>query len=222
MVQFLGFCFHSFKDILGLLSAQHENDAFHGVVILLKTEFTQARSVSDGHVSHVPDSDGHAFVGADHDVSNVLGVSYQPDAANVIELPTLRIEAAPGIRIVSRQRCCHLRDGQVIPIDARRVEQHLILHHRSAEARVVRHAVNRTIGALNHPVFNGFQLLRSAIGTLQHIAIDQAAWTEERCEGRSHSCGQRGLSEPFEHDLPRKVIVGVFFEGEDYIGQPIE
>ena len=50
----------------------------------------------------------------------------------------------------------------MIPIDARRVEQDLVLHYRSAEAGVVGYSMNRSISPLDHPVFNGFQFLRTS------------------------------------------------------------
>ena len=102
------------------------------------------------------------------------------------------------------------------------IEQHLVLHHRSAEARVVGHAVDRSIGPFHHPILDGLQLLRDAVGTFQHIAIHQAAGAEQRREGRDYSGRESGLREPLKDDLPRKVVVGAFFEGEDDIGQTIE
>ena len=97
-VQFLGFCFNSFQDVLRLLPTQHENDAFDRIVIFLEAEFAQARRVPDGDISDIAHPDGHALVGADHDVANVIGVAHQPDAANVVELSALRIESAASIR----------------------------------------------------------------------------------------------------------------------------
>src|SRR5580692_12282390 len=141
-VQFLGLCFDSLQDILRLLAAQHENDALDGIVIFLEAEFAETWRVPDGYISYVAHADGHAFVGANHNVSNVIGVAYQPDAANVVELSTLRIEPAAGIRVVGSQCGSDLRNRQMVTVDAGRVEQHLILHYRSAETGVVRHAVD--------------------------------------------------------------------------------
>src|SRR5580704_4193500 len=220
-VQFLGFCLNSFENVLRLLPTQHENDALNGVIVLLKAKFAQARRVPDGHISHITYSDRYAFVGADDDVPNVLCVPHQSDAANVVELSALRIEAATGIRVVGRQSGSDLWNGQVISVDARGVEQYLILHHRSAKARVVRHSVDRTIRPLNHPVFNRFQFLRTAVRTFQNVAIDQATRAEQRGEARSYAGRQGCLSESLENNLPRKIIVGVVLEGQDQIGQPI-
>ncbi len=134
LVQFLGLGFHPFQDVLRLLAAQHEDDAFDGIVIFLEAEFAETRGVPDGDISDVAHSDGYALVGADHDVANVVGVAYQADAANVVELSALRIESAAGIGVIGGQSRGDLRNGQVITVDARRIEQHLILHHGSAEA----------------------------------------------------------------------------------------
>src|SRR5580704_7131112 len=134
VVQFFRLCLDSLEDVLGLLPAKHENDALDGIVILLEPEFAQAWRMPDGYVSYITHSDGHAFVGTNYDVSNVICVPDQPDAANVVELSSLRIKSAAGIRVVGRQSCGDLWNGQVIPVDARGVEQHLILHDRSTEA----------------------------------------------------------------------------------------
>src|SRR4029077_3247996 len=109
-VQFLGFCFNVFQDVLRLFPAQHENDALNGIVILLEPEFSQPRRVPDGYVSYIPHPDGHALVGAHDDVSNVIGVAHQPDTANVVELSTLGIKAAAGIRVVGGQSGSDLRN----------------------------------------------------------------------------------------------------------------
>ena len=56
--------------------------------------------MSNGDISNVTHSDGHTLVRADHNVSDVIGIAHQTDAANVIKLSTLRVEAAAGIGIV--------------------------------------------------------------------------------------------------------------------------
>ena len=151
-VQFLRFCLNSFQDGLCLFPTQHQNDALDRIVILLEAEFTQARCVPDHYISYIAHSDRHPLVGANDDVSNVIGVAHQSDAAHVVELTALRIESAAGIRVIGGERRHHLRNGQVISVDARRVEQHLVLHHRSTKTRVVGYAVHRSIGPLHHPI----------------------------------------------------------------------
>ena len=132
-VQFVRLCLNSFEDVLRLLPAQHENDAFNRIVIFLEAEFAEARSMTDGHISDITHPDGHALVGAHYDVANVICVPYQPYPANVVELSALRIETAASIGVIGSQ-CGHdLRNRQVIAVDAGRIKQHLILHHGSAE-----------------------------------------------------------------------------------------
>ncbi len=106
--------------------------------------------------------------------------AHQADAADVVELSALRIEAAAGIGVVGGESSGDLRNGEVIAVDARRIEQHLILHGRAAEAGVVGNAGDGAIGTLDDPVFDGLQLLRSAVGAFEHVAIDEAAGAEER------------------------------------------
>src|ERR1700722_1088506 len=120
-VEFFSLGLDSLEDVLGLLPTKHQYDAFDGVVIFLKAELSEARRVADGNVSDISYTDGHTFVRADNYVSDVVGVADQADTANVIKLSTLRIETAAGIGVVRRQGCGHLRDGQVISINASRI-----------------------------------------------------------------------------------------------------
>src|SRR5271170_902626 len=222
VVQLLCLRFDSFEDGLSLLPAQHEDDALNRIVVFLEAELAQARCMPDRYISYFTHSDRHAFVRANYDVANVIGVSYQPYPANVVELSALRVEPAAGIRIVGSQGGRDLLNCQVVPVEASRVKQHLILHHRSAEPGVVSYAVDRTISSLDHPIFNRLQLLRAAVGAFKHVAIHQAAGAEQWRDARSYTRWQRGLSEPLKNNLSRKVIVCAVLESQDEIGQPVE
>src|ERR1039458_5171052 len=116
-VQFLRFCLNSFQNGLRLLPTQHQNDALDCIVVFLEAEFTQAWCVPDHYISYIAHSDRHPLVGANHDVSNVIRVAYQSDAAHVVELSALRIESAAGIRVIGGESRHYLRNGQVISVD---------------------------------------------------------------------------------------------------------
>ena len=89
MVQLFRLCFHSFEHILRLFPAQHEDDAFDSIIVFLESEFTEPGRMTNGYISDVLHANGYAFVGAHHDVSNVVGVAYQPNPTNVVELSSL-------------------------------------------------------------------------------------------------------------------------------------
>ena len=110
----------------------------------------------------------------------------------------------------------------MIAVDACRIQQHLVLHHRAAETGIVGHAMHRTISPRYYPVFNRLQFLRTAVRTLQYIAIHQAARAEQRCHARGNARRQCGLRKSFKNDLPGKVIVGAVFKGEPDVRQPVQ
>ncbi len=221
-VQFVGLGLDSFQYGLGLLAAAHQDHALDRIVIFLKAELPQARSMADDHVADIAHPDGYAVVAADYDVRNVFGVAHQADAADVIELATLGIEAPAGVGIVRRQGRADLRNRQVISVHAGGIEQHLVLHDFPAQTGVVGHAGNGAVGALDHPVFNGLQLLRTAIGTLQHVAVHQAAGAEQRRHGGGHAGWKRGIRQPLKNDLPGQIVVRALFEGQAQIGKTIQ
>ena len=53
------------------------------------------------------------------------------------------------------------------------------MHRRAAEACEIGDALDRRT-PVEHPVLDDLQLLRRAVRTLQDVAVDEAARTEER------------------------------------------
>src|SRR5271170_5723796 len=222
LVQLFRFRLDSFQYILGLLAAQHHDDAFDGVVILVESELTQARRVADGDFTHIAHAHRHAILRADDHAADVLHVLDQTQAAHVIKLAALRIKSAAGVGVVHGKLLEHLRDGDVIAVEPRGIEQHLVLHHGAAKAGIIGDAADLFVLAFDHPIFESFQFLRGAIGTLQDVAINQARGAGERRESGRDAGGKVDFAEALKNDLARQIIVGVFIEGQDYIGEPVE
>ncbi len=65
---------------------------------------------------------------------------------------------------------------------------------------------------LQHPVFDGLQLLRRAVGALHHVAVDQTAGAEERRKAGRQTGGQRGVGHALERLLAHEIWVGAIFE----------
>ena len=111
-VELLRLRFDPLQHILGLLAGAQQDDAFDRVVLLLEAELAQARSDADRRPRPTSFTQHRrAVVHREHDVADVLqGRSGR--AAHVIELATLRIEAAAGVAVVGAERALHLRDRQ--------------------------------------------------------------------------------------------------------------
>src|SRR5581483_2866199 len=177
-IQLIRLCFHRFQNILCLLPTQHQNYTFHRVVIFLITKLAQPRGVSNGYVSDIAHAYGHTFIGADDDVSNVVRVTHKANATNVVELSALRIEAPASIGVIGAHRCDDLRNREVVSKYACWIEQHLILHHRTAKTRVVGNTVHGAICSCHDPVPNCLHLLGCAIGAFKNVAVYQTTWAE--------------------------------------------
>ena len=160
LVDFLRFRLDALQHGLGLLAAAHQDHAFHRVVHLVETEFTEPRRVPDGHVAHVANAHRDAVLCSHDDARDIRLVANQPQPAHVVELAALRIKSAAGIGVVDSKLRHHLRHRDVIAIQARRIEKHLILHHRAAESRIVRHASHLLVLPLDHPILVSLELLR--------------------------------------------------------------
>ena len=145
--------------------------------------------MTDGHVAHVAHAHRNAILRSDDHVVDVRFVFDQPKAPDVIKLSALRIKAAACIGVVDGKLLNNLRYRDVIAVQARRIEQHLVLHYRAAESGIVGDAANLFVLALDHPVFDRFQLLRRTVRAGEHIAIDQSRRTGQRRKRRLHPGG---------------------------------
>src|ERR1017187_7928700 len=221
-IQFIGLSFHALENVLRLLAAEHENHALNRIVVLLISELPEPRRIANHDIANVLDANRHAIAAADDDVPDVAGVAHQSDAAHIIKLSALRVESTARIGIIGAQRRHHLRNRQVISINPRGIEQHLVLHGGAAETRIVGNTGNGAVRAFDHPIFDSLQFLRTAIGTFQHVAIDQAAGTKQRSHRRGHARGQGGLGYALEDDLPREIVVRTFFERQAHIGETVQ
>src|SRR5215469_3485702 len=74
-VQLIGLRLDSFKNVLRLLAAQHENDAFDSVIVVLIAELAEARGVADLHRTDISYADGHAIIATDNNVANVVRIA---------------------------------------------------------------------------------------------------------------------------------------------------
>src|SRR6202034_2503606 len=87
---------------------------------------------------------------------------------------------------------------------------------------IVSDAAHLFVFALDHPIFESLQFLRRAVRAFQHIAIDKARGTGEGSKRGLYASRKVNLAKPLENDLASKIIVCVFVESENYIGQPIQ
>src|SRR5271169_1738845 len=121
-VQFVGLRLHAFKNVLRLLTAKHENHALDGIVVLLIPELAQPRRVAYLDIPNVLDTNGYSIVAADNYVSDIAGVTYQPNAAHIVRLPPLGVKSTARIRVIGAQCGHHLWNGQVISVEPGRIE----------------------------------------------------------------------------------------------------
>src|ERR1700733_507448 len=174
LVQFFGFFFHAFQDVLRLVAAEHHDDAFDRVIVLVESELPESRRVADHNVAHISNVHRHAILRADNHSADIRFIPDQSEPANVVKLLPLRIEAAARVCIVKAELLNHGRHCDVVAVEPCGIEQHLILHYSSAKSGVVRNSTHLLVLSLDHPVFERFQFLRRTVRTFQHVAIHKA------------------------------------------------
>ena len=225
-VELLGFLLDAAEDVLGLLAAAHQDDAFDGVVVVfvffLEAEDAEARRVAHDYLADVFHADRDAVVAADDDFADVVGGFEQAETAHVVELAALGVKAAAGVGVVGLQSVEDLRDREMEVVELRGIELDVVLHRRAAETGIVGDAGNAAVGALDDPVFEGVEFRGRAIGAFDDVAIDEAAGAEERGHAGRHAAGKLRVGDALEDDLAGEVWVGAFVEGEDDVGETVE
>ena len=222
LVQFLGHGLDALQDDLRLLANAHQDYAFDGFWLSHVAKLSKSRRVPYAHFGQILHVDRDAALRCHHDVADLLYFTHQSEAANVVKLTALRVEPAARIGVVASELLRDLWHGHVVLEELGRIEQHLVLHGRAAESRVIGDALNGTIVAFDDPVLYRFQLLRAAVGALQHVAVNQPTRTEQRREARLQTCWQGGIADPFESQLTHEVRVGAVVEIHGDGRQPVE
>ncbi len=103
VVQLFGLLLDPVENDLGLLSAPHEDYSLHGLVAFVVPELAEARRLADHDLPNVLHQHRRAVVHSEYNVADVLD-GYEPsEAADVVELSALRVEAAACVAVISAQ-----------------------------------------------------------------------------------------------------------------------
>ena len=156
----------------------------------------------------------------DDDLADVVARAQHADAANQVLLLASLEEAAAGVRVASAERGEDLLQPDVVRLHAGGVDGDFVLLDESTEADDVGDAGNQLELAADHPILKAAQVRDADALGLDAIAVDLADRRRERCQLGLHSRRQVHALEPFEHLLPREVVVRVVVEGEDDVGEP--
>src|SRR5512141_3295105 len=164
--------------------------------------------MADFYMPNIFDANRGAVRIADHDLADVFGVSQEPQSANIVKLLPDGIKTAAGIGVIGGECRDYLRHRDVEIVEARRVEQHLVLHSSAAKAGIVGYARHRAVCALDNPILESLQFLRRAVRTLEDVAVHQTAGAEEWRHAGCHATRERGVGEALKRQLAREVSVG--------------
>ncbi len=178
--------------------------------------------MADDHVRQFANEDRRIVDRRDHDVLDVLellhldhdgvfnkggiegigAAAQQADRPHVVGLGTEREHVAADVGIGLLDGVLDLPECDAIPIELARIDEHLILLDRAAEAGDVDHARHLFEHAVEHPVLHRLDLAERVARPLQHVADDFAGGTPRR-KLRRDAFGQIHRGDAVEHLLPR-------------------
>ena len=152
--------------------------------------------------------------------ADVVGGAQQADAADEVLLVALFQVAASGIGISLPQRRHDLLHRNVVGLQFRKVQVHLVLLHEAAEGDDVGNARREAHLALDHPVLQPAQLGEVVAGPGELVAEELADRGGQRRELGLGFVGEGDAAKPFEDELARAGVGGLVVECNDQEGQP--
>jgi hypothetical protein len=106
------------------------------------------------------DADRRAAARDHGDLGDVVEALDQPETAHDVHLGSVLDVGAAGVAVALREGVEHLRQRQRVGLELQRVDVHLVLFRRPAEAHDVDDTRHRPQLPLHDPVLEGFQLER--------------------------------------------------------------
>ena len=115
----------------------------------------------------------------------------KPDPAHDVRLAAQGEDVAADVGVRLLNGVLDLLERDSVVIQLHRVDQHLVLLHRAAEAGHIDHAGDRLERALEHPVLNRLDLVQGVARAFEDVADDlagRAPGREARIHTRQEDC----------------------------------
>ncbi len=101
---------------------------------LVQADPPEPELVADAHLAQVADGDGRVVAHGEHRGANVVQVGNQAQAAHDEHLRTTLDIRAARVLVAGAERVGDLLEGKLIALELERIDEHLILLGRPAEA----------------------------------------------------------------------------------------
>src|SRR5208283_2144871 len=140
------------------LSAAHQHDALHNVVLVVITCYSEAWLIAHGYRGDVAEQHGKAIARRQHGAANLVHRMNQPDPAHHGCLRPEIDGLAPDIDIAVVEGLQHLRQREPILDEARQVDRDLVSLGLAAPAVDVDHPWDRLESTLEYPVLDSLKV----------------------------------------------------------------
>src|SRR5580704_15794531 len=207
-------------------AVSHEDDSLHDVGLTVEAYDAEARGMPDVDVGDVLHPHGCTFLLRDDDVFDVFESGHprrvcteEPDASDVVGL-LAHEEALPAYILVG---VLNARDDgpepEAVAAEPIGVDFDVVFLCLSPIARHVDDAGHLLELALEHPVFDGLQVLERVATTYDAVSIELTDGIPRR-QGGLHALGQRHELDSIDDLLPRVRVISIPPEIAFDVAQP--
>ncbi len=174
------------------------------------------------HSRNITDVQRRPILGFDHGVGDVAHVVRHADFTYVHLLQARLDEASSGVGVVVGELLLHLADAESVGDEFLRIDAHLILARRTAEAGDVHHVGDGLEILFDHPIFERLQFHHVIlwIGAAQREEIDLSDGAPVGPHLRIDAGWQGDLRQPLQHAFPIPGVLGSVFKDQLQIGKP--
>ncbi len=192
-----------------LLSAPHQDDALHDLILVVLTDDAETRPVTDGDFGDVADQHRHAALLGQHGIANVVQRADEAHAAHhgrlLADIERLTADVYVGVV----QRLHQLRQGEADRLQLEQIHRHLVSLGLAAEPHDVDDARNRLEAPLQYPVLQRLEISHAIVWRAHDLVTHDLA---DRAPGRNLRLGavRQGskLRQPVQH-LLLGLLVGI-------------
>ena len=153
VVEFVHLGVNSLEHVVRIGAFAHQHDSGNHVFVVDDLSVLAANGASEltqpylgtlRHGGNVADVQRRSILRLDHGVGDVAHVGHHAHFAHIHLLQPGLDEAAAGVGVIVRQLLFHLADAEPVSDQLVRIDAHLILARRAAEAGHVHHVRART------------------------------------------------------------------------------
>ena len=156
---------------MAVLSHQHEAQSEHNFAFSVSSCGAAAYFMPFAHFTNITNSNWHAIMGVNNDITNLLQVSGETDTLDEVKLASLDQISTADAQIVRFESSEHIAQDKVVLHESGRVGKHMVLLALAAPRVDLSNTRNGPKTWFDDPVVERCEFLKRVVGASDDVVI---------------------------------------------------